>query len=179
MLMEHPWGILRERSWQKLTPDCSQWLKLIRTGNQLKDHHLSWDRTYHLGQVINGNKADMTASNEHKVITLSIGTDGQTVQIHIRCYRLHLIRVYTVCHSSSSFKNTSVGSKMNYSAFHIFQKTIFSRVLYKEEVFGKLLSWFNTNSFVITTYVQNTFFYPSVFKKSNISSGFFLFFFSL
>ena len=44
------------------------------------------------------------------VITLSIGTDRlkQTVQTQIRCHRVqHLIRIYTVSHSSS----TSTGSR--------------------------------------------------------------------
>ena len=51
---------------------------------------------------------------EITVISLNIGTDSrpeQTVKTQIRCRRMrYLIRVYTVCHSSSNILNTSAGS---------------------------------------------------------------------
>ena len=45
----------------------------------------------------------------------SVRSPDQTVQTQIRCHRTwHLIRVYTVCHSSSNLLDTSTGSTINF-----------------------------------------------------------------
>ena len=50
----------------------------------------------------------------YTVLTLSINRLEQTMQTQIRCHRMwHLIRIYTVCNSSSNFSQASTGSKID------------------------------------------------------------------